>query len=379
MGSRGSFGRTTGRVWLRRWIRRAFGRVVAWALSIGVRPQLPGEAQKIQRLLVLRIDERVGNVLLTIPLLDKLVQALPEARVRALVARSKSRLLEGTVETIPFDKRTLFVRPWSFLSLIFRLRRERYDVVIDGSHWHHFSLSSAMLLLWTGAPVRIAHDRGDAARFANVLVARPGREPETLSKMRLLEPLGFEASLEGMQTTLGASGVEKDTMAAWLQSRGLQERVVVGLYPGARKANHRLPTKLFARLGAVALEAGAEVLLLWGPSEEALVKEVQGQLDASVIAPPTDLAALAALLRHCRVVVAHDTGPMHLCVACGTPTVGLFLNSDVQRWGHDRAPHRAITATERPLDEVFADARRALIGGIRSGNAQRDDLGTESV
>ena len=54
----------------------------------------------------------------------------------------------------------------------------------------------------------------------------------------------------------------------------------------------------------------------------------------AVRAPPTSLDQLAALMRGARVTVCNNTGPMHLAVAVGCPTLALFLHMEVERWGH---------------------------------------------
>ena len=52
--------------------------------------------------------------------------------------------------------------------------------------------------------------------------------------------------------------------------------------------------------------------------------------------------------------------PMHLAVAVGAPTIGVFAQPSGRRWGHDRPPHRVVHAAGRPLDEVVAEAVRVL-------------------
>ncbi len=74
---------------------------------------------------------------------------------------------------------------------------------------------------------------------------------------------------------------------------------------------------------------------MWGPGEEAIAREVcAGSAGAALLAPPTDLDALAAHLRAAALAVTNDTGPMHLAVACGVPALAIFLAPDAARWGH---------------------------------------------
>ena len=45
-------------------------------------------------------------------------------------------------------------------------------------------------------------------------------------------------------------------------------------------------------------------------------------------------------------VVTCDTGPMHLAVAVGTPTFGIFVCTDPKRFGYSESPHQALDAQE---------------------------------
>ena len=64
-----------------------------------------------------------------------------------------------------------------------------------------------------------------------------------------------------------------------------------------------------------------------------------------VRAPATSLDQLAALMRGAQLTVCNNTGPMHLAVAVGCPTLALFLHMEVERWGHPYAPHHMLDLT----------------------------------
>jgi len=322
--------------------------------TLGSRSEAPKNGAP-RRVLVLRVDERVGNVLLTTPLVTRLIESLPESEIHVLVAASKRGLLVPSIHAIPFEKKSFFKRPLAFWRSILALRAARYDVAIDASHWHDFSLTSALLLLLTGAPRRIAHDRGDAARFATDLVPPPSRpEPEIDTKLRLLGPLGVPTHVLPMSTALGTA--LPPALSGWLAEHAGPR---VGIAPGARKLDHRLAPSLFRAAIAAATGAGARSIILWGPGEESLARDVAAGTTAS-IAPPTNLDELAALMRACAVVVANDTGPMHLSVAVGTPTIALFSKDDHARWGHSAPPHTVVVARERPEEEIARDVALAV-------------------
>jgi ADP-heptose:LPS heptosyltransferase len=298
--------------------------------------------------LVVRTDDRVGNALLTIPLVRALQRALPGARVDLLLAARRAHVAEGLpdLRVIRFDKRAGPVRQ---LRLLRGLRRG-WDVAIDAAHWHAFSLTSALLARWAARRWVIGPDRGPA-RLAYTAVAplpAPGT-PEVVAKLQLAAPLGLRLPASPMETSLGLRGPSKvrGTFAA--------------LNPGARKGDHRWPA---ARFGALARrlheERGLRPVMFWGPAEESIAAEaVRASGGTAELAPPTDLEELAVAFRSAALVVTNDTGPMHLAVACGAPVVAVFLDQAGLRWAHPGPRFAAVVA---PADEgaVLAAATRIL-------------------
>lgn len=330
------------------WLARA----LAWLVP-PPRPSTAPGAKGGGRALVIRTDDRVGNVLLTLPL----VRALREAgwTVDLLVAAGKAALAEGSADAlVRFEKRDAFRRPWRLVALLRALRRARYDVAIDAAHWHAFSLTSALLARWTGAARIVGHRRGPWSRFYTHAVAPAGNARETAQKLRLLEPLNVKHSNESLATALGADGRDRDAALAVLATAGVGRRFAL-VNPGARKADHRWPASSFAALARGLKERGLDVLVTWGPGERALAAAVASSSE-SALAPATALPTLAALLRLAALAVTNDTGPMHLAVACGAPTVALFAGSDAARWGHAGTFAAVDAAAPDALEQALAAA-----------------------
>jgi ADP-heptose:LPS heptosyltransferase len=118
----------------------------------------------------------------------------------------------------------------------------------------------------------------------------------------------------------------------------------------------------------------------WGPGEEDLAgRVVAASAGAAVRSLPTTLLDFVELARRARLVVAADTGPLHLACAVGAPVVGLFGPTDPARNGPfapddavvRRVPacapcyrrgclHHAGVMGEIPVPEVLAAAERRL-------------------
>ena len=146
-----------------------------------------------------------------------------------------------------------------------------------------------------------------------------------------------------------------------------RDRVVV-LNPGAGRPEKRWSLERFRALaGVLTATHGARVIVVWGPGEEADARAVAGTVASHVLlAPPTDLLALIALLRRAGVVVAADTGPLHLAAALGTPCVGLYGPTRAERNGPYGAGHRTLQASDGRVEtidvESVAAATRELLG-----------------
>src|SRR5512140_2649462 len=84
-----------------------------------------------------------------------------------------------------------------------------------------------------------------------------------------------------------------------------------------------------------------------GPGEESLgerVVRLGGGVSRLLVKP--SVGELMALLRHAALVVAGDTGPLHLAAACGTPVVGIFGSTDPARNGPFGSPCRVVRAPD---------------------------------
>jgi lipopolysaccharide heptosyltransferase II len=112
-------------------------------------------------------------------------------------------------------------------------------------------------------------------------------------------------------------------------------RPLAALAPGSQWASKRWPAEQFASLADRLVEQGARVVLLGAPGEKPLVERIRAMMlkDAASLAGETTLPELAALFERAGVVVANDSGPMHLAVALERPVVALYGPTSEKRTG----------------------------------------------
>jgi lipopolysaccharide heptosyltransferase I len=304
----------------------------------------------------------IGDVVHALPVATALRARRPGARLTWIVERREAAVLRGHPaldEVIETDTRawrrargraTVRAALADVRALRARLRAGRFDVAVDLQGL----LKSGLVTAATGAPLRL----GFAARrlreplsalFTNRRVTPPPAARHVVEQyLALLAPLGItEPRLEFRLPVTPAAEAAIDE---WLAGAGLKpRRRLVVLNPGAGRPDKRWPlahhTELARRL---VQDAGAHVVVTWGPGEEAAARAIAAGAPATA-APPTDLTTLPALLRRASVMVAADTGPLHMAAALGTPCVGLYGPTSAERNGPYGPGHRTLVSADGTL------------------------------
>ncbi|MDE0882488.1 MAG: hypothetical protein OSB21_07840 [Myxococcota bacterium] len=322
---------------------RIFALLLCWLRPIFRR--LPPQPRKI---LIIRPDRRVGNQVITSCLVHALSTQRPEIEVHYLAPEGRQDLLEGLpgltkVHVLP---RRPAANILALLSLIRSLRAERFDLAIDASHWHSFSLTSALLSRLVGARWSIGHARPGASALLDQRVEVPhdGDWPAELSvKLSLLSPLAIES--QTAQTNLPEGPGEGAATRWWAEHASGPGRVL--LWPSTRKASTQVPGSLWPHLlDQLPLPAQCTVAVGWGPGEEPMAKQLlmalQGAGFSAALLPDTSISELAHFMRQADVVVSGDTGPMHVAGACAAAVFAIFRNDDGARWLPRRSSNRGF-------------------------------------
>jgi heptosyltransferase-2 len=158
--------------------------------------------------------------------------------------------------------------------------------------------------------------------------------------------------------------------AIWQDRVGsLEAPRVAGFFPGAAHGPaKRWPAERFIQLGKRILgEHACRILVCGAQGDREVCAEVAAGIGrgARNVAGETSLALLAALLKLCRVVVANDSGGMHLAAAVGTRVVGIFGMTDPAKTAPLGEGHLLIlargVARSRDIPGDSELARRAMV------------------
>ncbi len=326
------------------------GRRLLTRVVVGVLPARPLPPEGLsgfspRRVLLVRHDDRIGNLVLMTPLLQAVKALWPEAETGVLIGPRFARLYqeEESVDHLwILEKRRILRNPLFFFTFLRELRGRGYDLAIDASHMHSFSLTGAALTFFSGAPVRVAYDRGQATTFANLLVGPTGpdrHEAEILAG--LLSP--FADPVPSFPMRLRLSGEERAEAERSIAHTAGEGRYLVGLHVGGRDAKRWPLERWFEVLEGLTVRPELAVTVLCGPGEEAEAAAVRARWgDRVQVHDDLDLRGLMTVVAACDLFLCPDTGPMHVAVALGIPTVGVFLQDNQARYGPPGSRDRVV-------------------------------------
>jgi ADP-heptose:LPS heptosyltransferase len=290
---------------------------------------LPGERllPRGGRVLVVRLSA-LGDVLFALETVAALRRERPDVRIDFLVEDRFRSLLDGHPQierTLVYPRRNKLAIPGSLLAL----RRQRYDVVLDV----HGILKSAMHSRFARAGTRVGPaapaSREGAARAYDVVAPMPTPVPHRADiGHHLLAAIGLSG--RPVPPVIAAPAPPPELLADLPPPRVL-------LHPGtsAFAAFKRWPAERFADLAGRLHSRGLSVLVGFGPGERELAAPALAAAPgvAAVDGQQLGLLGLAGVLQQCDVVVAADTGPLHLAAAVGARCVALFGPKDPLRYG----------------------------------------------
>lgn len=306
-----------------------------------------------RRVLLLRLDG-LGDVLMSTPAMAAVRESLPQARLTLLASPAGASLAPH----LPWlDQVLSYEAPWvkpgtaapdrpvgeADEALLQRLRQERFDAAIIFSTCTQSALPAALLCRLAGIPLRLAHARENSYgllshRLAEPDTLRPTMRHEVQRQLDLVASVGLHTADPGLRFTLRPADVRR--VAAQLAEAGLVPgRPYVLVHPGASAPSRRYPPEAFAAAaaglaggddgpgqGALALVACA------GPGEAGLLQRLCAALPHPPLLLPgaQSLGELAALIAGARLLIANNSGPVHLAAALGTPVVTLYALTNPQ-------------------------------------------------
>jgi ADP-heptose:LPS heptosyltransferase len=334
-----------------------------------------------RKILLIKLSA-LGDIVHTLPVLNKLRHRYPQSRIDWLVRPAFADLLTlnpAISHVVEFD-RSEWSAPWraapyvSAARLIATLRAAEYDLVIDLQG----QLRSAVFAFASGAPVRIGFDkpRGDIWKTVSRPIPdeakkhawRGAREGSWLAYTHHLALLTLDIHpverYLALAPLLGLDDAPPDfsfpippeagtRIDGLIDYYDLAQKKLAVIAPATNWDTKQWRVEGFADVARHLMQKGLAAILIGTESERGICDEVARLAPGVVnLARETTLPELAALIRRAAVCVTNDSGPMHLAVALGRDAVSVFGPTD-PIWAGPYGRSKAVVRAGVPCSPCY--------------------------
>jgi heptosyltransferase-2 len=267
----------------------------------------------------------LGDLILTLPLIQRLGEALPGSRITALVIPSTAEVLlnhPAVSDHLIFDKRARDRGLRGLLNMARRLRQERFDLALVP----HRSLRSALLAALSGIPRRVGFNTSTGFfLFTDTVMYHRGRH-EVQRNLGLLNAIGVRAVERPARVYPGEN--HRRQAQAFLARHEISSRKgLIGVAPGSVWPTKRwLPEGYASVVRHLRERDGRSVVLFGGVEDRRLCLQIAQRAGQGIPVAAGELSVLsaAALMERCRVVISNDSAAAHLAAAVRCPVVVIF-------------------------------------------------------
>lgn len=303
-----------------------------------------------QRILIIRLSA-VGDTILNLPILCALRDRFPDSEIGWVVSSGAADLLRNHAS---LDRLFVLTKedqstPYRYFKFLKKIRDWGPEATLDAQ-----GLTKSALIAWFS---------GAKQRFGLASSEFEGRELSTWFNNRIITPTSPHVIDRGL-ALLEGFGIHDPTIEYRVHSDSLAASKVadqsseLGLTApwaminvGAGWPSKIWPADRYASVARHLLERwDLKSLIAWGGEKELTMAQEVARLaaDSALVAPKSTLMELASWVRMASLFIGSDTGPMHLSVALGTPTVGLIGPMPADRVGPRGPFHATVQNTSLP-------------------------------
>ncbi len=276
----------------------------------------------LKKILIIR-PSSLGNVLHALMLTQSIRDHFPDVEIDFLVRDRFAAIVERceTVDhLIPFNRKG---GPLGFWKLLKEIRKKEYDAVLDVQAQFRTGLMIA------AAKSKLKIGRADAREgsglFCNKIIDLPKKkEPHQVDLfLQFLPALGKPAAL--------VSAVDFNTPPVESFEPSLSKSAPILLLPHSRGKEKEWP--YFRELTHKILDKLPDESVVWDSHIPIPSEELEGRGRFFNTTGKTSIPEMISLVNHACVVVANDTGPMHIAAALAKPTIALFGPTKINTYG----------------------------------------------
>ncbi len=269
----------------------------------------------------------IGDLIMTIPLLKALKKNYPTAKI-ILLANPFAYDLFKEVSFV--DEIVIVKFPWAtydyslsnlwnlFKTIIF-LRKRKIDLAIDAK----IDMRNALLMFLIGAKRRLGYAITGGSSFLTDVPEFPENILNLLeARLSILNYLGIECT--DKSTILPVNENSLITVENFIKENNIDQKKLIGIHPGASKKEKLWPAKNYGKVIKYLIDKEMAVVLIEGPNDKQIIKEIQKQLITPVPTFRGSLQEVLGFISRCRLLICLDSAAIHLGSAVGTSILAIY-------------------------------------------------------
>ncbi|MCH7819781.1 MAG: lipopolysaccharide heptosyltransferase II [Candidatus Marinimicrobia bacterium] len=269
----------------------------------------------------------LGDVIMSTPLIKALREIFPKSEIDILTIPATSIVFKenpNVTNILHYDKRKPFRKFVSFIDLIFKLRKRKYDLAVSIQS----SLSSSFLMQLGKIPTRVGFAR---QKFVTIPVTHESGLHIRERYINLLKP--FSDNNFDLQTEIFWSQGEEQKAQQIVQEYR-DDKYLLGIAPGSVWNTKRWPKEYFAVLLGLLEKNNIKVILIGGQEDRLLCDQILEKSGAKALNLAGNLSVLesAAVIQKLDLMVTNDSASLHIANAVKTD-VNAFFGPTVHRFG----------------------------------------------
>jgi lipopolysaccharide heptosyltransferase II len=279
------------------------------------------DKSKIKKLLCIK-PRGIGDIVLSTIIIDNLVSYFQGVKIDYLTESFAKPCLEDN----PNINKILIMGKKEFpLSVALRIRKEKYDLLLD--LWSN--PRTAQITFLSGVKYRVGFAyRGRKYAYNIRATSERGAYHSAEHNLELIKAINVPIVSKNVQYFISPS--DKEFAQSVFQSYFEDFELVTGIIPSGGWESKRCDASKWVEICKGLREKyNTKFLILWGPKDKEDADYIFKNLgDSAKLAPETNIKQMSALINFCNLVIANDSGPMHISAALGKPTIGIFGPTD---------------------------------------------------
>lgn len=267
----------------------------------------------------------LGDSVLTTPLIQKTAHLFPKAKIFVVTRPSNVEIFQSLKEVhkVIVDNKKGLGKFLGVFKTAKKLKESNIDVILVP----HRSFRSALIAKLSGVKVRIGFTNSEGRFFYTKTVPFTWTLHDAERNLCLLQGIVNENFKSANLNMQGTDKNAQESIKEKLKSAGAQGKILVGVHPGSVWPTKCWPLENYAQLiTRMEKELGITAVLVGGKTDFNLGEQICRMSDANPInlATKTSLTELMALMKHFKLFITNDSGPMHIATAFGVPTLAIF-------------------------------------------------------